>query len=488
MAGLQKLKWEAPSNGTMTLLTFPPATITFNGNVVKQVKHSDGTILWGKYNCYSAAEEIDYVIRDAWDSWVVRTGDDISDIIARSSQPAEGVNAKRTLEEDLVYTPSGTYPSHPVYHGEQVTLEVCAAQGWNFGIDEIDQATAYWITSKQMTKTVEGDISWQLSSDWIPERNYLQALTFTGSGCTLSSFKRNNSTWTNGSKATCGSTITFTATPSSTGMFPSGTQTYYVQETAAANTNKWVSFYSVWPVSYSGSWTNYGPSSTSKFKNNTSSAGFADGAYSASIKVALYTNNTSWVNMNSIKCNSKTPSATTAYNPSYVTLSPGGTLSISKGAQASGNSSAQIYGLYYYNSKLYQITLKTNTTATVTMPSVTYNEGTIASQFGWSYDRSNESLEFNTSNSWFLARNPTNFTLRFRVVGYVRYTDTSGATRTLNRTTYTNAAANATNKQLNVPGSFSTTNVPSRNVEISYVISVYIANSWIKIAETDAFH
>lgn len=74
---------------------------------------------------------------------------------------ADGVNAKRTLEEDLVYT-GNSFPSHPVYHGEQVTLEVNLAQGWNFGINEIDQATAYWITSKKMTQTVEGDISWQL--------------------------------------------------------------------------------------------------------------------------------------------------------------------------------------------------------------------------------------------------------------------------------------------------------------------------------------
>lgn len=220
-----------------------------------------------------------------------------------------------------------------------------------------------------------------MGSDWSPVRNYLQALTFNGSGCTLSNFKRGSSTWTNGSKATCGSTITFTATPSSTGMFPSGTQTYNVQDTVAANTKTTVTFRSVWPVSYSGSWTNYGPSSSSKFTNNTHAAGFGN-THSASIKVALYTNNTSWVNMNSIKCNNKTPSATTAYNPSYVTLSARGTLSISYGARASGNSSAQIYGLYYYKSKLYQITLKNNTTTTVTMPSVTYNEGTIASAFG----------------------------------------------------------------------------------------------------------
>ena len=66
MAALQKLKMKAEETASgATAITYPPATITFNGNVVKQVKHSDGTILWGKYNCYSAAEEIDYAVRDA---------------------------------------------------------------------------------------------------------------------------------------------------------------------------------------------------------------------------------------------------------------------------------------------------------------------------------------------------------------------------------------------------------------------------------------
>lgn len=46
MAALQKLKMKAEKTVSgATAITFPPATVTFNGNVVKQVKHSDGTIL-----------------------------------------------------------------------------------------------------------------------------------------------------------------------------------------------------------------------------------------------------------------------------------------------------------------------------------------------------------------------------------------------------------------------------------------------------------
>lgn len=489
MAGIHKLIWQGNTSpdGTFSQLVYPPATITFNGNAVKQVKNSDGTILWGKYDCHSAAEEIDYVIRGAWDTWNVHTGDDLTNVGAIAFAPAEGVSAKRTLEADVEIDDPAASSTYPVYHGEVVTLDLQLASGWNYGVEEFDQATAYWITEKSMTKTAEGDISWQLPNDWIPERNYLQRLTFTGSSCTLSDFKQNYITWSNGSQATCGSRITFIATPSTTGMFPSGSQTYTVPEAATPKNTKSVTFRSVWPVSYSGSWTNYGPSSSSKFTNNTNLAGFA-GAHSSSINVALYTNNISWVNMNSIKCNSKTPSATTAYNPNYVTLSAGGTLVITYSSQASSNSSAQIYGLYYFNNTLYQITLKTNTTSKITMPSVTYSESTIASAFGWSYDRSNQSIEFNASNSWFKARNPTPFTLRFRIVGNVRFTDTSGVTRTLSGTKYTNVAASATNAQLSVPGSFSSTRVPSRNVSISYTISVYIVNTWVQIVQTNEFH
>ena len=231
-----------------------------------------------------------------------------------------------------------------------------------------------------MNHTVTGDTTLRIDSDWYPIRNYFKTLTISSSGCTLSSFKQSNANWTNGSKATSGATITFTATPSTTGMIPAaGTYTYTVPEANSPNTNKTVTFRSVWPVSYSGSMNNYGPTSSSKLVNNVGNHGFG-GSAGQSMKVALYTNNTSWVSQNSIKCNGYAPSGISSISPSVVTISSKSNLSIGYGAQASSNSSGEIYACYYYNSKCYKMSLRAGTTALVT-PTVTLNESSLASKF-----------------------------------------------------------------------------------------------------------
>lgn len=483
MAGLQKLKWKASSTASgATLITFPPATITFDGNVVKQVKHSDGTILWGKYTYYSAAEEIDYVIRDAWNSWWVEAGTDLTDTEALSLAPAEGVDAKRLLEEETV---PGYGSNSVVYHGEQLTLYVDLNQGWNYGINEIDQATAYWITSKSMNHTVTGDTSLGLDSNWYPIRNYFKTLTISPSGCTLSSFKQSNVNWTNGSKATSGATISFTATPSTTGMIPTtGTYTYTVPEANAPNTNKLVTFYTYWPVSFSGSMNNYGPTSGSKLVNNIGNHGFGGGA-GQSMKVALYTNNTSWVSQNAIKCNSYAPSAISSISPSVVTISSKSNLSIGYGAQASSNSSGEIYACYYYNSKCYKMSLRAGTTALVT-PTVTLNESSIASNFDWNYDSSEERITW--TRAGFAVTNPTGLALQFTVTTNFRFKNNVGSTVSGSKTQNTTVTTVAgTVYEVSGPG-YDYGGAAVNDFEVQYTISVKYAGQTITLGQTDWIH
>lgn len=139
--------------------------------------------------------------------------------------------------------------------------------------------------------------------------------------------------------------------------------------------------------------------------------------------------------MNSIRCQGYAPSTTTTTSPTVVSIPAKGNVAIGYGAQASAISSGELYGYYYYNSKLYKITLHTNSVATVTIPSVTINNSALASNFSWNYDQSTEHL--NWTRAGFSVTNSTGVSLVFTVKTYGRFRNNLGKEVTFTKTSQT---------------------------------------------------